>query len=184
MANSPAEKDGVQLHIRQIPDGRFSSGIVSGLKVGDKLKVELPFGDFFLREDSDKPVVFVATGTGFAPIKSILEDALKRGVARKADLYWGARSERDLYLADLPRRWADEFPNFRFIPVLSDGEDEWNGRRGLVHEAVLADFPSLDGHQVYACGNPLMTDSCRRNFVALAGLPAGEIFCDAFVASA
>lgn len=183
MANSPAEKDGAQLHIREVPSGRFSQGVVSRLKTGDKLRVELPFGDFFLREDSDKPVIFVATGTGFAPIKSIIEDALKRGCTRELHLYWGARCEADLYFADLPRAWAAEYPNVTFIPVLSEPDAGWTGRAGLVHRTVLDDYPSLAGHQVYACGNPLMTDACRKDFVA-AGLPPAEIFCDAFVIGA
>jgi CDP-4-dehydro-6-deoxyglucose reductase/3-phenylpropionate/trans-cinnamate dioxygenase ferredoxin reductase subunit len=181
MANSPAEKDGVQLHIRRVPGGRFSDSVASALKPGDKVRLELPFGDFFLREESDKPILFVATGTGFAPIKSIAEDALKRGCRRHMRLYWGARSESDLYLSELPRRWVDEYSNFSFVPVLSEPADGWSGRRGLVHQAVLEDFSSLAGHQVYACGNPLMTDACRKEFVARANLPADEIFCDAFV---
>lgn len=184
MANPPSEKDGVQLHVRQIPGGRFSEGILATLKPGDKLQIELPFGDFFLREDSDKPIVFVATGTGFAPIKSILEDALRRGSARDIVLYWGARAEADLYLQELPRKWAEQYTNFRFVPVLSEGDATWTGRRGLVHEEVLADLPDLAGHQVYACGNPLMVEACRGEFVAQAGLHTSEIYCDAFVHSA
>lgn len=184
MANPTSEKDGAQLHIRQVPGGRFSDAIVSGLKVGDSLRVELPFGDFFLREDGEKPILLIATGTGFAPIKSIVEDALKRGVRRPMTLYWGARTQADLYMAELPMRWAAQHPFFTFVPVLSEGGADWRGRRGLVHEAALADYPDLSGHQVYACGNPLMTDACRRQFVALRGLPENEIYCDAFVIGA
>ncbi|RTL56832.1 MAG: 2Fe-2S iron-sulfur cluster binding domain-containing protein [Rhodocyclaceae bacterium] len=184
MANPPAEKDGVQLHIRQVPGGRFSEGVVSSLCGGDKLTVELPYGDFYLREESSKPILFVATGTGFAPIKSMIEDALRQGTSRDMILYWGARKAQDLYLASLPMRWAEEVENFTFIPVLSDPEPDWVGRTGLVHKAVLEDHPSLIAHQVYACGNPAMTTACREDFTKLAGLPVSEIYCDAFVIGA
>ena len=183
MASTPAEKDGVQLHVHRVPGGRFSEDVLATLKPGDKLQIELPFGDFYLREDSDKPIIFLATGTGFAPIKSIIEDSFKRGCARRMTLYWGGRTESDLYSADLVRKWADDHSTFGFVPVLSRAEADWSGRRGYVHEQVLADFPSLASHEVYACGNPLMTDACRKEFTVRAGLPPEQIFCDAFVES-
>lgn len=184
LANTPAEKDGAQLHIRHVPGGRFSESVLASLQAGQKLRIELPYGDFFLRESSDKPIILVATGTGFAPIKSIVEDALKRGVRRSMRLYWGARSPDDLYLRELPGQWSARHSNFVFVPVVSEPGAGWDGRTGLVHEAVLEDHPSLAGHQVYACGNPVMIQAVQRDFVARAALPRDEIYCDAFITAA
>lgn len=180
MANPPHENDGVQLHIRHVSGGRFSEGVVPGLAPGQKLRIELPFGDFFFRDDSDKPVILVATGTGFAPVKSIVEDALRRRLQRPLHIYWGARRREDLYLAELPEKWASQSPHVSFVPVLSEPPDDWDGARGLVHRVVLERHASLDGFQVYACGNPAMTSAAREEFVQ-AGLHEDEFFCDAFV---
>ncbi|SAL67988.1 CDP-6-deoxy-delta-3,4-glucoseen reductase [Caballeronia cordobensis] len=179
MANPPHQSDSVHLHVRHVAGGRFSDGVLKELAVGRKLRIELPYGEFFFRDESAKPVILVATGTGFAPVKSIVEDAIKRKLARPMKLYWGARREQDLYLADLARKWHDE-GHVEFIPVLSDPDGDWAGRTGFVHRAVLADHPSLAAHQVYACGNPSMTSAARDAFTS-AGLPEDEFFCDAFV---
>ena len=184
MANPPQDSDGVQLHIRHVPGGAFSEGVLAGLKTGDRLKLELPFGDFFLREEAgDAPVILLATGTGFAPVKSMVEDAAKRGLKRPMRLYWGARRQADLYMPELPQKWAARHPWFTFTPVLSEPEDGWTGRRGLVHQAVLEDFGDLAASAVYACGNPMMIAEARRAFTAEAGLPATAFHCDAFVPS-
>jgi NAD(P)H-flavin reductase/ferredoxin len=186
MANPPQQSDGAQLHVRVVPGGRFSEQVLPGLSPGKALRVELPHGDFFLREASSRPAVFVASGTGFAPIKSILEDAFRRGVDREMVLYWGARKARDLYLAELPAKWAAERPKFRFVPVLSEADpaDGWTGRAGFVHKAVMEDFPTLAGHEVYACGVPAMINAARRDFEAERGLPPEDFHCDAFVTPA
>lgn len=184
MANSPLDRDGVQLHVRHVPGGRFSEDTLARLQPGHELRVELPFGDFFLREDSDKPIIFVATGTGFAPIKAMVEDALRRGQRRPMCLYWGARRPDDLYLADLPAHWAARHPFFTFVPVVSRPAANWQGRTGRTPQAVLEDHPSLAGHQVYACGDPLMIATARRDFVTLGRLPPRELYCDAFVSAA
>ena len=147
------------------------------------LRIEIPSGDFWLRE-SARPAVFVASGTGFAPIKSILEDAFRRKDPREMVLYWGARRQKDLYLADLPAKWASLNPNFRFVPVLSEPDADWTGRKGLVHRAVMEDLASLASHQAYACGVTAMIDAARRDFVAERSLPADDFFCDAFVTPA
>ncbi|AIO30256.1 2Fe-2S iron-sulfur cluster binding domain protein [Burkholderia cenocepacia] len=179
MANAPHESDGVQLHVRHVPGGRFSEGVLGRLAKGDRLRVELPFGEFMLRDGSDRPAVLLATGTGFAPVKSIVEDAIKRRLERPLHLYWGARRAEDLYLASLAQKWHDS-GRVRFVPVLSEADDAWSGRRGFVHEAVLDDFGSLAGYEVYACGNPSMTSAARERFVK-AGLPEDDFFSDAFV---
>jgi CDP-4-dehydro-6-deoxyglucose reductase len=100
-------------------------------------------------------------------------------------LYWGVRSKVDLYLPDPPMQWQRDHPNFSYIPVLSEPrpDDQWQGRTGFVHQAVLDDFDSLAGYQVYACGAPAMTDIARETFVAQKALPEDEFFCDAFTYS-
>ena len=183
MANAPRESDGVQLHIRRIPGGRFSEGVLARLAKSDKLNIEIPYGEFYLRTGSDKPIVCLATGTGFAPIKSIIEDLIARGNTRRVRLYWGGRRRQDLYLLDLTDRWAARVPWLTFTPVLSEPDVDWNGAAGLVHQAVLRDIPDLSGWQVYACGNPAMIRNAERNFQALGGLPDGQFFADPFVPS-
>jgi len=156
------------------------------MKERDILRLEGPLGSFFLREDSAKPIVLVASGTGFAPIKSIVESAVHRKVARPMVLYWGARRPKDLYLNSLPERWAREHPQFRYIPVISEAraEDQWNGRTGFVHRAVMEDLPDLSAHQVYACGVPIMVDSARKDFITQCRLPEDEFYADSFTTQA
>ncbi len=180
MANPPSESDGAQLHIRHVPSGPFTSFVFNELKRGDHLRVETPFGDFTLRE-SAKPILFVAGSTGFAPIKSMIEDAFAKGIARDMMLYWGARRRSGLY-SDLPWRWQERNPRFKFVPVLSDVAEP-GFRNNLVHKAVLEDHPSLAAFQAYVCGVPVMTQAARADFVA-AGLPEAEFFADAFVTRA
>ena len=118
MANPPRESDGVQLHVRLVKDGAFTEHVFGTMKVGDQIDVEVPFGSFTLRE-SDKPILFVAGGTGFAPIQAMIEDMAINGIQRDMTLYWGARQRSGLY-SDMPERWAQSNPRFRYIPVLSD----------------------------------------------------------------
>ena len=183
MANAPQQSDVAVLHVRVVPGGRFSTQVLPGLIPGGIVRVEIPAGDFWLR-DSTKPAVFVASGTGFAPVKSIVEDALRKRDPREMVLYWGARREKDLYLADLPAKWAAQNPRFRFVPVLSEPDPGWPGRTGLVHRAVMEDFPSLAGRQVYACGVTAMVEAARRDFTTACGLPPDDFYCDAFVTPA
>lgn len=185
MANPPQQSDGATLHVRLVPGGRFSHHVLSQVAAGTTLRLELPFGDFYLR-DGLRPAVLVASGTGFAPIKSMLEDAFKRDVQRPFFLYWGGRRPIDLYQIDLPQKWAAEHSGFRFVPVVSDAEDGdgWQGRTGFVHCAVLEDFGSLADCEVYACGVVPMVTAARRDFVAERGLPPESFYCDAFVTPA
>jgi NAD(P)H-flavin reductase len=183
MANAPQQSDVAVLHVRVLTGGRFAGEVLPALAAGGTLRIELPAGDFWLR-DSAKPAVFVASGTGFAPIKSILEDAFRKKDAREKVLYWGARRAKDLYMADLPAKWATQYPDFRFVPVLSEPDAGWQGRTGFVHRAVMEDYPSLDGYQVYACGVTAMVDAARRDFTIERELPRDDFFCDAFVTPA
>ncbi len=180
MANPPQQSDGALLHVRVLPGGAFSQALLSTLKPGSSLEIELPFGDFYLR-DSGAPAVLLAGGTGFAPLKSMLEDLFRKGGARELHLYWGARRRKDLYALELPQKWAAQRAGFRFVPVLS--EETWEGRTGLVHQAVLDDFASLEAHEVYACGAPAMVEAARRDFTAQRQLLPDNFYCDPFAAA-
>lgn len=186
MANAMHSTDQITLHIRHMPGGLFTDQVFSTLKERDILRVEGPQGTFFLREDSDKPIIFLASGTGFAPIKAMMEHALKEGMTRPMTLYWGGRRPGDLYMHQLCLDWAKEIPHFHYIPVVSDAlpEDQWTGRTGFVHQAVLEDVRDMSGVQIYACGAPIVVDSAKRDFVALAKLPVNEFYSDAFISEA
>jgi CDP-4-dehydro-6-deoxyglucose reductase len=194
MAGAPGAADLLELHVRHMPGGKFTDSVFGAvepaLKVRDILRLEGPLGTFFLREGSDKPIVMVASGTGFAPIKAIVEQVRglleTKGFDRPMTLYWGGRRPRDLYMNELCGRWAAEMPNFRYVPVVSDAlpEDGWRGRAGFVHQAAMADFPDMSGVQVYVCGAPVVVDSSRDDFISRCALPADEFFADAFVTAA
>jgi len=190
MANAPHTLQpgapAVELHIRHMPGGRFTDHVFGALKEREILRVEGPFGSFFLREDSDKPIVLVASGTGFAPVKALLEHMQHKAVDRPVALYWGGRRPRDLYLDDWVRQHQAALPQLRYVPVVSEAlpEDGWSGRTGFVHQAVLQDFADLSGHQVYACGAPVVVDAARASYCAERGLPADEFFADAFTSEA
>ena len=181
-ATVPSVNDRIELHIRRIPGGRYTAHVFEQMRRGDRVRFEGPLGSFFLREDSDKPMIFVAGSTGFAPVKSMLEYAFSRGIQRRMLLYWGVRRPADLYLRELAEQWAREHPNFTFVPVISHAapEDQWQGRTGFVHEAILADFPDLGGYQVYACGSAAMVQAAHPAFTAQ-GLGPDDCFSDAFV---
>ena len=189
MANAPhtqTETPGLELHIRHMPGGKFTEHVFGAMKEKEILRIEGPYGSFFLREDSDKPLVLLASGTGFAPLKALIEHMQHKNITRPAVLYWGARRPADLYMHDWMQAKVAEMPHLRYIPVISDAlpEDQWTGRTGFVHQAVLEDFSDLSGHQVYACGAPIVVESARDAYSALAGLPAEEFFADAFTTEA
>lgn len=198
IATAPHADELIQLHIRHMPGGLFTDRLFGAveppLKERDLLRVEAPLGTFFLREDNDRPIVLLAGGTGFAPIKAIAEHIFHKRLnrdeperpARPVYFYWGCRARRDLYLPDLPEQWAREQPNFTYVPVLSDAtpDDHWTGRTGLVHRAVMEDLPDLSAYQVYACGAPVMVDAARKDFTQRCGLPEDQFFADAFTSQA
>ncbi len=183
-ANPPHDDAMIELHVRRIPGGRFTGHVFEGLRAGERLRIEGPLGRFRLSA-SEHPILFVAGATGFAPVKSILEDAFHRGIARPMRLYWGVRRPQDLYLLALAQQWERDHPNFRVVPVVSDPrpEDAWSGRTGLVHEAMLADFPELAQVEVYVCGSVRMVDTAVPALLAR-GLAEEACFSDAFVPSA
>lgn len=181
MANAPHNDEFLEFNLRNY-GGPFSTHAFNRMKERDILRFEGPFGTFFLREDSDKPIVFLASGTGFAPIRAMVEHALHKHCTRPMALYWGGRVRADIYMPDVPRRWCEQHAKFKFVPVLSEAlaSDQWDGRTGLVHEAVMLDLPDLSGYQVYACGAPVMVEAARRDFTSRSGLPAEEFYADSF----
>ena len=186
LANAPHEDNTLELHLRLIPGGQFTQYVFNEMPDKAIMRIEAPFGSFYLREDSEKPIIMVAGGTGFAPIKGIVEHMLHNNIQRKITLYWGARSLQDLYMPALPEAWAAAHPNIQFIPVLSDAvaEDNWHGRTGFVHQAVLDDFANIEntglsGYEVYCCGAPAMVEIAHASFVQ-AGLANDDFYSDAF----
>jgi len=186
MANAPHTGPSLDLHIRHMPGGRFTDLVFGSMKERDIVRIEGPMGSFFLREESDKPVVLLASGTGFAPIKALIEHMQERQITRPATLFWGGRRPHDLYMDDWVRAQCALMPHLSYVPVVSDAlpEDNWQGRTGFVHQAVLEDIPDLSGYQVYACGAPVVVESAQRDFSDLAGLDEAEFFADSFTSEA
>ena len=186
IANPPHDAELIELHVRHVAGGQFTDHVFNKMKERDILRCEGPMGTFFLREESDKPVVFVASGTGFAPIKAVIEYMFHKDIERPMTLYWGGRRPKDLYMNELAAAWAAEHAGFKYVPVISDAlpEDNWSGRTGFVHRAAMQDFPDLSGHQVYACGVPIMVDSAKRDFIAHCRLPEDEFYADSFTTQA
>lgn len=185
MANAPTEAPQVELHLRHMPGGKFTDHVFSAMKEKEIQRIEGPFGSFFLRDDAaQRPMIFLASGTGFAPIKAMLEQMQAQGDARTVTLYWGGRKQQDIYLHDWVMQQCARMPMLRFIPVLSEAEADWSGRTGFVHHAVMADLPDLSGHVVYACGAPVMVDAARHDFSQQCKLPEDAFFADAFTTEA
>lgn len=179
IANAPHDDALIELHVRRVPGGEFTDFIFDTLQERSVLRIQGPLGSFVLREQSERPMLFIGGGTGFAPIKGLLEHAFHMGISRPMTLYWGVRAERDLYLPELPERWVEASPGFRYVPVLSQPDADWTGRRGYVHEAVLADHPDIADYDVYMSGPPVMVEAGRAAFETR-GLSPDHIFSDAF----
>jgi CDP-4-dehydro-6-deoxyglucose reductase len=186
IACAPTLERPLELHIRHLPGGLFTDHVFGAMKERDILRFEGPLGTFFLREESDKPIVLLASGTGFAPVKALVEHLMHLKSTRPVRLYWGGRRPQDLYMDELCRAWTTTMPDFQYVPVISDAlpEDNWSGRAGYVHAAVMQDIPDLSGWQVYACGAPVMVDAARSEYVAQCALPAEEFYADAFTTEA
>lgn len=190
MANAPhtvgTEQKLIELHVRHMPGGQFTDHVFNAMKEKEILRIEGPFGSFFLREDSCKPMILLASGTGFAPIKALLEHMDFMGLKRAAHLYWGGRRPQDLYLNDWIEGFAKDHDWLTYTPVISDAtaDDQWTGRKGFVHKAVLEDHADLSGHEVYACGAPIVIESAQKDFAQLAGMNPDGFFADAFTSAA
>jgi len=181
LANAPHNDEFLELHVRYYKGGLFSELAFHNLGEKTLLRLEGPFGSFCFQEKSTRPIIMVAGGTGFAPVKSMMEQLLAAGIDRPIHIYWGARTREDLYLDKLPRTWAGQESLIEYHPVLSASSpgDGWNGRKGLVHEAVLEDMKQLSAYDVYACGPPPMVEAVGNTFIAR-GLPRDQIFSDSF----
>jgi CDP-4-dehydro-6-deoxyglucose reductase len=181
LASAPHNDEFLELHVRLVAGGQFTRHVFSEMQEGALLRLEGPFGQFYLREESTRPILLMGGGTGFAPLKGILEHAFQIDVQRPRHLYWGVRAKRDLCLDELPRQWQQEHSQFRYTPVLSDPapEDHWQGRTGLVHEALLADYPALADYDVYMSGPPAMIEAAKQAFLAH-GLDPAHLFYDSF----
>lgn len=186
MANAAQNENQVSLHIRHMPGGVFTDQLFSTLKERDIVRIEGPQGTFFLRANNDKPIILLASGTGFAPIKAIIEEVIRENITQPVYLYWGVRHPEDLYMNALCQSWVKQIKAFHYIPVVSEPttRDAWKGRIGLVHQAVLQDFPTLAHYQVYACGAPVMVNAAKHDFIHRAQLPSEFFYADAFISQA
>jgi CDP-4-dehydro-6-deoxyglucose reductase len=182
MANAPDDSRQIELHLRHMPGGKFTDHVFGAMREKEILRLEGPYGSFYLRDEPARPLVLLASGTGFAPIKAIIEALRARGSAPATVLYWGCRRRADLYLHDWVTAQAAELDWLDYRPVLSEPtpEDAWSGRTGLVHEVLMAELPDLSAHAVYACGAPAMVDAARRDLVERCALPAEHFHADAF----
>jgi len=192
IASAPHEEEPLELHIRHLPGGLFTDPLFGQtadgkqIKEKDILRFEGPLGSFFLREDSKKPIIFLASGTGFAPIKAMLTSIQNKKIDREIHFYWGGRRPKDLYMDSLCQEFTHTIPGFHYIPVISEAlpEDGWQGRTGFVHRAVMHDFSDLSSYQVYACGAPIVIAAARTDFVKECRLPEEEFFADSFTSEA
>ena len=181
IANAPHDDEFIELHIRYVEGGLFTDQVFHHMQEKVMLRIKGPLGTFFLREDSERPAVLIGGGTGFAPLKGILEHAFEIGIRKPLHLFWGVRARRDLYLDELPARWARVHKNFSYTPVLSEPalEDNWSGETGFVTDSVIRRYPELSGHDIYMSGPPVMVEAGHRLFMQH-GLDASRFFSDAF----
>lgn len=181
IASPPHEGDRLELHIRHVEGGEFTHYIFHDLKEKTVWRIEAPLGGFYLREQSDRPILLMGGGTGFAPLKGIIEHALQIGLKRPMHLFWGVRARRDLYLPELPQRWAAEHSNFQFTPVLSEpmANDDWHGETGFVHKALLLAYSDLTAHEIYMGGPPAMIRAAGDAFMKRGANPE-RMFSDSF----
>ncbi len=181
LANAPHNDNRLELHLRRVPGGEFTDHVFTAMQPKEILRIEGPHGGFFLREESERPILMVAGGTGFAPLKGMIEHAFYVGIERPIHIFWGVRALRDLYMDGLAKEWLAAHPNVKYTPVLSEpmAEDNWQGETGYVHQAVVKAYPELSGFDVYMAGPPPMVQASKSAFEA-AGLPLEQMYSDAF----
>lgn len=179
IANSPNEQNELELQIRHAIGGVFTDFVFDSLTTGLLLQIEGPHGTFYFQQD-DQPILLVAGGTGFAPIKGIFEEISQLEQQPPVHIFWGSRARKDLYQNELVERWVKEF-GIQYTPVLSDPEDgdNWDGESGFVHQSVIKAFPDLSKHAVYMAGPPQMIESCKEAFTR-AGLHQEKLYYDSF----
>ena len=181
IANAPHDDEFIELHIRFVKGGLFTDQVFHGMQEKAMLRIRGPLGTFFLREDSDRPAILIGGGTGFAPLKGILEHAFEVGITRPLHLFWGVRAARDLYMDALPKQWVNEYEHFSYTPVLSEpgGKDHWIGETGFITDTVIKHYPDLSGHEVYMSGPPIMVETGHKLFTQH-GMDETRFFSDAF----
>ncbi|CNK46597.1 CDP-6-deoxy-delta-3%2C4-glucoseen reductase [Yersinia enterocolitica] len=178
IANAPDKK--IELHIRKVPNGLFSEIIFNELKLQQLLRIEGPQGTFFVRDNS-RPLIFLAGGTGFAPVKAMVEELISKNDKRPIHIYWGM-PESKLFYSDIAQKWAAEYPHIQYVPVVSGEDRSWHGQTGFVHKAVINDFPELSHYSIYACGSLAMISAAQQELIQY-GLAEDQFFSDAFVPS-
>lgn len=181
IANSPLNDEVIELHLRHVEGGTFTDHVFNEMKEKAILRFEGPFGTFHISDNFNRPLILIAGGTGFAPIKAMVEELIETVDTRPIHIYWGARAKVDLYRNDLPEKWAFQHESIKYTPVLSepDDKDEWQGRTGFVHSAVAEDFADLSGFDVYVAGPPPMVDAAEASFIKQ-GLPKDQLHSDSF----
>lgn len=179
IANAPHDDELLLFHIRHVDGGKFTDQLFNQMQMGERIRIEGPHGSFFIREDSEQPIIFLATGTGFGPVKAMVEHLMAEESKRQVYIYWGGDQLEQLYMHEVPEQWARDNTHIEFRPVLAAADESWEGRRGYVQEAVQADFPSLVDMEVYACGNPYMVSSAKE-LLTQNGLNSDHFFADAF----
>ena len=181
IANAPHDDAYIELHIRHVPDGHFGDFVFDGLKEKTLFRIEGPLGSYFLREESDRPIILMGGGTGFAPLKGMLEHAFYINFDRPIHLFCGVRAKSDLYMDDMVKAWLKQHKNLKYTPVLSDPDDadDWQGEVGFVHESVVRHYPDLSGYDVYLSGPPPMVKAGMDLFYER-GLPETQIYSDSF----
>lgn len=180
MSSPPSANNIVELEIRLVPEGICTTYVHKYLKEGDEVMINGPYGDFYLR-DTDRNIIFIAGGSGMAPIKAILMDMAEKGIDRTAHYFFGARGKRDLFMVEKMRELEEQLPNFKFIPALSDPqpEDNWEGETGLVTEVLDTYIDSMEHTEAYLCGSPGMIDATVK-VLKEKGLPDDLIYYDKF----
>ena len=169
IASAPSEQDFLELHVKYVDGGGFTGHVFDAMQPGEILRMEGPLGMFFVRLGSPRPILMMGGGTGFAPLKAMIEDLLHAGDARPVRLYWGVRTENDLYASELIDEFASRHPDFRFVPVLSEPGADWTGRTGFVHEALIADHSDLSPWEIYMSGPPAMVHTARKAILSSGG---------------
>ncbi|WP_376696249.1 CDP-6-deoxy-delta-3,4-glucoseen reductase [Wenzhouxiangella sp. EGI_FJ10305] len=179
IASPPSEGDFIELHVKHVEGGGFTGHVFEDMKLKEILRFEGPLGTFFFRRNSDRPAVLAGGGTGFAPLKAMIEELIHAGDERPLELFWGTRTANDLYATELIQRWQKEHPALNFVPVVSEPGTNWTGETGFVHEAVLRHHSDLSGWDVYMSGPPAMIHAARPAFLD-AGVPEDRLFYDSF----
>lgn len=182
IASCPSLEDEIELHIRHVDGGDFTGFVFDQLHERDILRLEGPQGNFFVRNDQpERPIIMLGGGTGFAPLKSMIENLLEQGDKREIQLYWGTRTSEEMYMDELPSRWADEHAHIHYHRAISEPDSSAMADhfKGFVHEAVIADFPELSAYDVYMSGPPAMIDAARQTFVQC-GIDEQRMFYDSF----